>query len=89
MGDTVTGGGTSINNALGCSNTTDTGTITARTADGTYTITTTIRCLGSKTIPGYAGLTFPPKPSKTSGGSGGYIYLLFYNFTGNRDNRFN
>ncbi|MFZ3121763.1 MAG: hypothetical protein WA104_00095 [Thermodesulfovibrionales bacterium] len=65
-------GGTNINNALGCANTTDTGIITARTADGTYTITTTIKCLGNKPIPGYGGaLKFPPPPALSGGGTGG------------------
>ena len=64
---------------MSCTNTTDTATITAMTADGNYTITTTIQCLGSKAIPGYGGaLKFPPPPALAGGGTGGsatkYIY---------------
>lgn len=74
----VTGASTNINNALGCSNTTDTGIITAMTADGTYTITTTIRCLGSKPIPGYGGaLKFPPPPALSAGGGSATKYIFY------------
>jgi len=66
-------------NVLGCGNTTDTAVITAKTADGTYTITSNIQCLGTKPIPGSQAFVFPPKPSKASGGSGGYYY--FYSIT--------
>ncbi|MBI5203605.1 MAG: hypothetical protein HZA11_01675 [Nitrospirae bacterium] len=46
--------------------------ITAKTADGTYTITSNIQCLGSKPIPGYGGaLRFPPPPAMAGGGTGG------------------
>lgn len=46
--------------------------ITAKTADGVYTITSTIKCLGSKAIPGYGGaLKFPPPPALAGGGTGG------------------
>ncbi len=66
-----TTGGTNIGNALKCVNTTDTGIITAKTADGTYTITSTIQCLGDKPIPGYGGaLRFPPPPRMAGGGAG-------------------
>ena len=47
-------------------------TISAKTADGTYSITTAIRCLGNKPIPGYGGaLRFPPPPAMSGGGTGG------------------
>lgn len=47
-------------------------TITAKTADGTYKVTTTIQCLGTKPIPGYGGaLKFPPPPAMAGGGTGG------------------
>lgn len=46
--------------------------ITAKTADGTYTITSNIQCLGNKPIPGYGGaLRFPPPPAMAGGGTGG------------------
>ena len=76
-------GGTNVNNALGCTNTADTGIITARTADGTYTITTTIQCLGSKPIPGYGGaLKFPPPPA-LSGGGGSATKYIYYSIISN------
>lgn len=57
----------------------DPATITTKTADGNYTITTTIRCLGSKPLPGYGGaLKFPPPPSMSGGGIGGPSKYLFY-----------
>ncbi|KAF0145767.1 MAG: hypothetical protein FD156_742 [Nitrospirae bacterium] len=59
---------------LGCATgpSADVATISAKTADGTYSITTTIRCLGNKPIPGYGGaLKFPPPPSTSGGGTGG------------------
>jgi len=76
-------GGTNMTNALACTNTTDTGTITAITADGTYTITTTFQCLGNKPIPGYGGaLRFPPPPAMAGGGTGGgatkYIFYSIF-----------
>lgn len=54
--------------------------ITAKTADGEYTIKITIQCVGSKSIPGYGGgLRFPPPPSATGGGIGGTAtqYVFF------------
>ncbi len=58
---------------------TGTATITAKTADGKYTITTLIQCVGSKPIPGYGGgLRFPPPPSATGGGIGGTATQYFF-----------
>jgi hypothetical protein len=55
---------------VNCTSTTTTSQVTAKTADGNYTITTTITCLGNKPIPGYGGgLTFPPKPAMGAGGT--------------------
>lgn len=52
--------------------------VSAKTADGNYTITTTIKCLGSKPIPGYGGaLKFPPPPA-LSGGGGSATKYIFY-----------
>ncbi len=46
-------------------------TITMKTADGKYTITTEIRCLGTSPIPGQGGvLRFPPPPPLSGGGIG-------------------
>jgi hypothetical protein len=54
-----------------CTSTATTSVVSAKTADGNYTITTTIQCLGSKPIPGYGGaLKFPP-PARAGGGTGG------------------
>ena len=73
-----TTGSTDVNNAMGCANTTDTARITAMTADGTYTITTTIQCLGSKAIPGYGGaLKFPPPPALSAGGGSATKYIFY------------
>ncbi len=57
-----------------------TATITAKTADGKYTIITTIQCVGSKPIPGYGGaMRFPPPPSALGGGIAGTAtqYIFF------------
>jgi hypothetical protein len=51
-----------------CSNTT--ATIMAKTADGKFTLTVAINCLGTKPIPGYGGaLRFPPPPGAIGGGA--------------------
>lgn len=59
--------------------TTNSATITTKTADGNYTIITTIRCLGTKPIPGYGGaLKFPPPSGMAGGGIGGPSKYIFY-----------
>lgn len=77
----VTGDGTvTLSDIANCSNTTETATITAKTADAKYTITTTIQCVGSKPLPGYGGaLRFPPPPSAAGGGIGSTatLYVFF------------
>ncbi|MBI4685724.1 MAG: hypothetical protein HY755_11050 [Nitrospirae bacterium] len=75
---TVTGG--TFDGIATCTDQANTATITARTADGTYTIATTITCLGSKAIPGYGGaLKFPPPPAMAGGGiGGGATKYIFY-----------
>jgi hypothetical protein len=75
---TVTGSKT-MTDITTCTTTTESATIQARTADGTYKVTATIKCLGTKAIPGYGGaLKFPPPPALAGGGTGGsatkYIY---------------
>ena len=68
---TVTGGKT-FTDITTCTTTSESATITAKTADGVYSITTTTWCLGSKAIPGYGGaLKFPPPPALAGGGTGG------------------
>ena len=55
-----------------CTDTTTQSVVSAKTADGNYSITTTINCLGNKAIPGYGGaLKFPPPPALAGGGAGG------------------
>ena len=69
---TITVTGSTFNDIATCTTTAQTATIQARTADGTYQITTDIRCLGNKAIPGYGGaLKFPPPPALAGGGTGG------------------
>ena len=68
----VVGNETTLLNIIQCTNTTSSQTITAQTADGTYQIISTIKCLGTKAIPGYGGaLKFPPPPALAGGGTGG------------------
>jgi hypothetical protein len=78
---TVTGG--TFNDIATCTTTAETATIQARTADGTYNITTDIRCLGNKAIPGYGGaLKFPPPPALAGGGTGGSATkYIFYSIS--------
>lgn len=57
-----------------------TATITGKTADGSYTIATTVECLGSLPIPGYGGvLRFPPPPNAAAGGTGTMVtkYIIY------------
>ncbi len=50
---------------------TGTATSTAKTADGKYVITTTLKCLGNQPIPGYGGaLRYPPPEGAKGGGTG-------------------
>jgi len=67
-------------NIIQCTDESSEETITAQTADGNYQITTTIKCLGKKAIPGYGGaLKFPPPPALSSGGTGGSgTQYIFY-----------
>lgn len=66
-----------------CTDTTIQSQVSAKTADGSYTITTTIKCLGNKPIPGYGGaLKFPPPPALAGGGTGGLATkYIFYSIT--------
>lgn len=68
-----------------CTNTTTTATITARTADGNYIITTTLKCIGSRNIPGQGGvLRFPPPPSSSGGGTSAQATkYIFYSMISN------
>jgi hypothetical protein len=54
-------------------------TISGKTADGNYRTTTTVGCLGVLPVPGYGGaLRFPPPPAAVGGGTGGLATR--YNF---------
>ena len=71
---------TTLLNIIQCTDESSEETITARTADGNYQITTTIKCLGKKAIPGYGGaLRFPPPPALAGGAtSGSATNYIFY-----------
>jgi type II secretory pathway pseudopilin PulG len=65
-----------------CTPATTQSVVSAKTADGTYTITTTIQCLGNKPIPGYGGaLKFPPPPALAGGGTGSATKYIFYSIS--------
>lgn len=85
IGTIAVTGGKTFTDITTCTTTSESATITAKTADGNYQITSTIKCLGNKPIPGYGGaLKFPPPPALAGGGTGGsatkYIY---YSITSN------
>jgi len=72
IGNITVSGGKTFTDITTCTTTSESAEIKARTADGTYEVTTTIKCLGSKAIPGYGGaLKFPPPPALAGGGTGG------------------
>lgn len=63
--------------------------IKAKTADGLYTITVTLKCLGQTPIPGGGGaLVFPPPPALGSGGGlpSFYVYYSVSSDAGSTDN---
>ena len=70
VGGVAVTGGVAFNDIAVCNDETNTATITARTADGNYTITTTVKCLDKSLVGvGFGGaLRFPPPPSGVGGG---------------------
>lgn len=54
-------------------------TISAKTADGRYSIQLEIKCIGQTPIPGGSGaLVFPPPPAFASGGSMPSYYVFYH-----------
>ena len=63
--------------------------LNAKTADGRYTITMTLKCLSQIPIPGgSAAMVFPPPPSYGTGGSMPGFYVL-YSVTSNANDTAN
>jgi hypothetical protein len=62
-----------------CTSTDNEATIIANTADGNYRITTTLRCVGYRDIPGQGGvLRFPPQPALAGGTGTQATKYIFY-----------
>ena len=73
---------TTLTAVVSCTSTTSVSTITVRTADGTYSMTSSIKCLGDRPLPGYGGtLKFPPPVSLGGGGVGQATKYIFYSVT--------